>query len=67
MDCFHPSALPVTISLFIIWPVVTLVYYGLTFRWAARLREGCFQPKYLHLDCFSADKIQLFDDTHARY
>ena len=32
MDCFHPSALPVTLSLFLIWPVITLVYYGLTFR-----------------------------------
>jgi len=31
MDCFHPSALPVTLSLFLIWPVITLVYYGLTF------------------------------------
>ena len=43
MDCFHPTALPVTISLLIIWPVVTLVYYGLTFRWAARLRDA-FNP-----------------------
>merc|ERR1719430_2333862 len=31
LDCFHPSVLPVTLALFVIWPVITLVYYGLTF------------------------------------
>ena len=40
MDCFHPSALPVTLSLFLIWPVITLVYYGLTFRCLEAAKKG---------------------------
>ena len=34
IQCFHPSVLPTTLTLFVCWPVVVLVYYGLTFRLA---------------------------------
>ena len=34
VQCFHPSVLPTTLTLFVCWPVVVLVYYGLTFRLA---------------------------------
>ena len=40
--CFHPSVLPTTLTLFVVWPVVILVHFGLTFRLVVRLALSCF-------------------------
>ena len=63
LDCFHPSVLPVTLALFVVWPVTTLIYYGLTFRLAT---VSFSLSLFLPASSFSADKIHLTENTYVR-